>query len=290
VSPTILRGRAIAADDEIVVGVDTLGDLDVDVGDVVSVQTAGTFAGGAPLPPVALRVVGAATFAAIGQQGSDQARLGTGVLVSRPTFDRMLDSTAADPEFTLVRLRDGVDPATIIARNPQGIRDPARITTRWFTNAKPAELRQLDAVRGLLVVGAALGVLVAISVFVHLQWTKVRLIRRDLAVLGVMGFTRRQRSEVVAWQVAPSMGVALVVGLPIGIAIGRWGFSAFARSLAMVDHAATPLSMIGALVGVLIIAGAVGAAVAIVISRHDRIAHTLRDFTTARPDRLATRQ
>jgi hypothetical protein len=290
VSPTILRGRALLADDEIVVGVDTLDELEIDVGDVVSVQTAGTFAGGPPLPPSQLRVVGAATFAAIGQQGSDTARLGTGVLVTRPTFDRMLDSDAADPEFTLVRLRDDVDPATVIARNPQGIRDPTRISTRWFTNAKPAELRQLDAVRGLLVLGAAVGVLVAVSVFVHLQWTKTRLIRRDLAVLGVMGLTRRQRSEVVAWQLAPSMVVALVIGLPVGIAIGRWGFSVFARSLAMVDRAATPPTMVLALIAALVVAGFVGAAVAIAVSRRDRLADALRDLTTARADRLAPRQ
>jgi hypothetical protein len=276
-------------DDEVVVGMDTLEDFGVEVGDVVSVQTAGTFAGGPPLPPLELRIVGAATFAAIGQQGADQARLGTGVLVTRPAFDRMLDSTAADPEFTLVRVRDGVDPATIIARNPQGIRDPTRIATRWFTNAKPAELRQLDAVRGLLVIGAGLGVLVAVSVFVHLQWTRARLIRRDLAVLAVMGLTRRQRAEVVVWQAAPAMLIALVIGLPVGIAIGRLGFSAFARSLAMVDHASAPVSMVAVLVAVLVVAGALGAMVAIAVSRRDRIADTLRDMTTARAYRLAPR-
>jgi hypothetical protein len=284
----MLRGRALAADDEIVVGTDTLDELGADVGDIVSVQTAGSFDGGPPSPPVDLRVVGAATFAAIGQQGADQARLGTGVLVTRTAFDRMVGSDLADPEYTLVRLRDGVEPETIIARNPQGIRDPTRIATRWFTNAKPAELRQLDAVRGLLVVGALLGLVVAVSVFVHLQWSRARLIRRDVAVLGVMGLTRRQRSEVVAWQALPPMFVALIIGLPVGIAIGRWGFSAFARSLAMVDHAAAPFVMVAALVVAVSAAGAVGAAVAIAISRRDRIADTLRDLTTARADRLVS--
>jgi hypothetical protein len=58
--------------------------------------------------------------------------------------------------------------------------------------------------------------------------------------------------------------------------------------LAMVDHAAAPFVMVAALVVAVSAAGAVGAAVAIAISRRDRIADTLRDLTTARADRLVS--
>lgn len=62
-------------------------------------------------------------------------------------------------------------------------------------------------------------------------------------VLGVQIAQRRQDR----WQAIPPGAAALLVGLPLGIAVGRLGFSAFARSAAVVEDPVSPLWLVGLL-------------------------------------------
>ena len=78
-------------------------------------------------------------------------RLGVGALVTRDAFLRMRGDPENQPEFTTVRLVAGADPAAVIAANPDGFPDASQTATTWFTDTKPAELRQLDAARTYLV-------------------------------------------------------------------------------------------------------------------------------------------
>src|SRR5205807_10279762 len=65
--------------------------------------------------------------------------------------------------------------------------------------------------------------------------TSVQKRRRDLAVLKTLGFVRAQVRGTVAWQATTLTLVALAVGLPIGIAAGRWIWTAFAGSIGVVS-------------------------------------------------------
>jgi predicted lysophospholipase L1 biosynthesis ABC-type transport system permease subunit len=70
----------------------------------------------------------------------------------------------------------------------------------------------------------------------------VRRRRRDLAVLKTLGFTRRQVSGSVAWQ-ATTIGVlALVVGIPLGLALGRVGWTLLAHELGVVAEPVWPVA------------------------------------------------
>ena len=51
--------------------------------------------------------------------------------------------------------------------------------------------------------------------------TSVRRRRRELALLKTIGFGRRQVSATVAWQATTLAFVGLVVGIPIGLLLGR---------------------------------------------------------------------
>ena len=51
--------------------------------------------------------------------------------------------------------------------------------------------------------------------------TTVRRRRHDLAVLRSIGFTRRQTRGAIAWQATLLAVAGLVVGVPVGIAVGR---------------------------------------------------------------------
>jgi hypothetical protein len=273
--PTILDGRGLRADDDIVLGRDTLEQLGLALGDRVDVsapQSDGT----QPGAPTSFRIVGIATFPPVSQIGTDQPRLGTGALISRRALDRLVGSDANDPEWTAVRLARGASPAAVIARLPDGVPEATGAPTSWYLDAKPAELRQLDGVAPLLYGAVAIGVLITFGAVVHGLWSQTRANRRDLAILGAIGFTTRQRGRAAAWQAVPMAAAVLVIGIPIGIAIGRLTYTRFARSLAVDDQFAIP-----AVVPVLLVAGTVLALitatiVAATVARRARLVPLLR--------------
>jgi predicted lysophospholipase L1 biosynthesis ABC-type transport system permease subunit len=73
--------------------------------------------------------------------------------------------------------------------------------------------------------------LAAIGTLVHALVTSIRRRRRDLAVLKTLGFVRSQISATVAWQATTLAGIALLIGLPVGVAVGRWAWTLFADAI-----------------------------------------------------------
>ncbi len=278
-TPTILRGRPARAPDEIVVGADTLDTIGAEVGDVVPVQLL-TTAGGAGEPsgePVRQRIVGVATFPAVSQLGTDMPRLGVGALVTRDAFLRMHGDPDNEPEFTTVQLADGTDPDRVITTNGDGFRDASQSATTWFTDTKPAELLQLDAARAYLLGALIVGFAILLAVFVHALWTRVHANRHDLAVLRVVGCSRRQLDAITAWQAAPFAVGAILLGIPLGIALGRLAFRQFAQSLAVVDDVTISGALIAALAAAVVVAAVIADVVAMAAARRGRTAAVLRD-------------
>ena len=92
----------------------------------------------------------------------------------------------------------------------------------------------VDALGGAQRVPLALSgllALAAIGTLVHTLVTSIRRRRRDLAVLKTLGFVRRQISATVAWQATTLASIALLIGLPLGVVIGRWGWTLFANQI-----------------------------------------------------------
>ena len=84
----------------------------------------------------------------------------------------------------------------------------------------------------------------AVATLVHVLITSVRKRRRDLAILKTLGFVRRQVWNAIAWQATTLTLVALALGIPIGIVIGRWVWTAFAGSIGVVPAPAVGLTII----------------------------------------------
>jgi ABC-type lipoprotein release transport system permease subunit len=76
----------------------------------------------------------------------------------------------------------------------------------------------------------------------------VRRRRRDLALLKTLGFTRVQLAAAVAWQATITAVGGLLVGLPLGIAAGRWLWLAFARQLSAVPAVTVPATSLALIV------------------------------------------
>ena len=220
VSPPILSGHAVTADNQIVFGSDTLALLHKHLGDTV-VVTVGTPAS-APfyIPPTSLVIVGTTTLPAIGYPDfiSEHASMGTGLVVSTGIEPAELKQaqTNPDPELNgpkriLVRLRDSVT-ADAGRADMQRIADAANAELKAdpngpgvdgvfvFSVQRPAEIvnyRSMGATPALLAGGLALGAITALGLTLA---TSVRRRRRDLALLKTLGFTRRQLAAAVAWQ------------------------------------------------------------------------------------------
>jgi ABC-type antimicrobial peptide transport system permease subunit len=88
----------------------------------------------------------------------------------------------------------------------------------------------------------------------------IRRRRRDFALLKTIGLTRAQLAAAVAWQATVTAAIGLVIGIPLGIAVGRWLWLAFAGELAAVPDPVIPaVSITLAAAAALILANLVAA-------------------------------
>ncbi|HLM97059.1 MAG TPA: FtsX-like permease family protein, partial [Acidimicrobiales bacterium] len=257
VAPPILSGHGVDAPRDVVLGAATMAMLHKHLGQYVTV-TYGT-AADAPvyLPPTRLRIVGTATFPAVGFAStvSDHTSMGTGVLFANQMFPKAFASAinsgpepALDgPNLALVRIRPDAPPAAARA----SLQRIAAAADKVFATAeggsggnqlvvqgvqRPAEIvnyKTIGLTPTYLVSGLALGAIVALALTLL---ASVRQRRRDLALLKTVGFVRRQLAAAVAWQATVAALVGIVVGIPLGIVTGRWLWDLFARQIYAVPY------------------------------------------------------
>jgi hypothetical protein len=157
-----------------------------------------------------------------------------------------------DSEFTflLVRLVPGSDRAafrrSLVAQvrkiNPDcsegtGACDPRPVE-------RPADIANYARVRATPLILAGLLAVIAAAMIGHALVTSVRRRRHDLAILKTLGFVRRQVSATVAWQATTFAVIALALGLPIGVAVGRWIWTVFADQLGVPPEPVVSLPVI----------------------------------------------
>ena len=94
--------------------------------------------------------------------------------------------------------------------------------------SRPADVANWGRVSGFPYVLAALIAAAAAAVLAHALVTSIRRRRRDLAILKTLGFERRDVRMTVAWQATTVAAIGLLVGLPLGVGIGRFAWNLFA--------------------------------------------------------------
>lgn len=103
-------------------------------------------------------------------------------------------------------------------------------------------IRSLPGVLGLLVTVLALGTLAQTLMGVGQRR------RREVAVLKTLGFTRRQIAGSALCQAAAFTALALVIGLPLGAALGRLAWGPITDRLGLPDGPVVPVGLLAALV------------------------------------------
>ena len=109
---------------------------------------------------------------------------------------------------------------------------------------------------GALPLGLALGVAAAAIAALALTVTaSVRQRRRELALLKSLGMQRGQLRAIVTSQAITMMVVATLVGVPLGVAGGRWTWTTFANSIGIVPAPVVPVTALALGIAGLIAAG-----------------------------------
>jgi ABC-type lipoprotein release transport system permease subunit len=232
---TTLKGRAPNDGDEVTLGARTASLIDAGVGDTVPVGPDGR----------ELRVVGVALF-----QQTPHSSFDEGAWVTPTVLDEMSDGAAmAEPEG-LIRLKEGVDREAFVAE----------LNEQTFAGlpSSPNDVENLANVRRLPLALAAFLVVLAIGAVAHALLTGARHRAHELAVLRALGITPRQAAACVSWQAVIIGVVALAIGVPAGLVIGRtvWRLTAdslFFVYVGPVAKAATLLVVPGALIVCLIL-------------------------------------
>jgi len=94
----------------------------------------------------------------------------------------------------------------------------------------------------------------------HTLVTAVRRRGRDLAVLKALGLGPGQVWAAVAWQASLVVIAGLALGVPIGVAAGRWAWTLVANGVGVVNRPEVPLVGLAALLpAALLIANVVAA-------------------------------
>jgi predicted lysophospholipase L1 biosynthesis ABC-type transport system permease subunit len=73
--------------------------------------------------------------------------------------------------------------------------------------------------------------------------------------LRTLGLAGRQVRVITAWQVSTMTGLALAVGIPLGVVAGHWSWRLFAEGLGIPGDFVTPLPLVLLMVPAVILAG-----------------------------------
>jgi FtsX-like permease family len=232
VFPPLLEGRPPRTPGEIVLGSTTLRQIGRHVGQTVQLAT--------PAGTTAMRIVGRMIVPSVGDILTNG--LGQGAWVPDSYFRRFnaraarLRLSGAPPPFYqlfAVRYAPGVPPAQADARLRH---DFGPTVLRHIPGESIVNLQSVD---GLPLVLAGLAALLGAAAVGNTMMIFVRRRRRDLAILKTLGFRRRQIAATVAWQATSFVLAALALGLPLGVAAGRWAWDLAAA--AQLQSAAPPV-------------------------------------------------
>jgi FtsX-like permease family len=244
-SVTLLAGHAPRTSREIVLGTSTLRDLGLRMGQRVTVTVSGH-----SMPD---RIVGSAVFPDFGQGSFTPTDLGQGAETTAAVLQPQAMPPSVPPderggfEFALLRLRPGPGRAAAITQLRHSMAPfcaKVQQSTCLEFSQRPNGVTNYARIDGTPQVLAGLLAVLGVAVLGQLTVVSGRRRRRDFAILKALGLLRRQVSEITAWQASALAGVALLIGLPLGVAAGRWAWQLFGAGLGIPADPVVPVPLV----------------------------------------------
>ncbi len=191
--------------------------------------------------------------------------LGVGAVITLRAALNLACAGESTCEQKLVKTISGWGVVVSIAPGSAGHQTMRRLEHQFSQSVQvlstPVDLVNFgQAVDFPLLLGVTLALFGA-ATLAHLLFVSVARRRRQVALLKVLGFVRRQVLVATCWQALTVVAVGLVIGVPLGIGVGRVVWHVFASHLGAVPVAVIPTTLIVA-VCALIVVGAVALALA----------------------------
>jgi ABC-type lipoprotein release transport system permease subunit len=209
----VLSGRAPKAANEVALGPATTKALHKRVGDSVRITS--------ELGPQTMRVVGTTLLVQTPHASFDQ-----GAWVSPAGLAKLDNSPERGEVIMLVKAGAGVTRGAVVKELSQRF-DGVEVDTE---GSIPQDVSLLQNVRGLPRALAAFLAVLGLAALGHALVTTVRRRRHDLAVLRAMGLRPRQSAACIFWQAMTVAVLALAIGVPLGIVLGRLSWRWVANS------------------------------------------------------------
>ena len=295
VSPPLLQGHEVDANNQIVLGAETLQQLHKRVGQFVTASYGTSKDAPVWVPPTKMLIVGSATLPAVGGAQTLHTSMGVGAVipsgVEPPAFQKFLHSKirALDgPQIVFIRFRSNAPSHEAVASLEKIAKFADHLLAAVPNNQAgglvsvtsvqyPADIenyRSIGLIPAALALGLAAGAVVALGLTLV---SSVRRRRRDLALLRTLGFSRRQLMATIAWQASVAGVTGVVIGVPLGVVLGRWLWTLFARNIYAVPRpTVSVISIVIVALSALVLANVV-AAVPGRIAARTSTAQVLRD-------------
>ena len=289
VQPPTTSGRAINGPGQIELGAVTMRNLGVHVGSTV--QVASGKSSGRPFT-----VVGTVTLPSFGTVLTDHVSLGRGGMMEESALLALEDLGPYTEANFLKEIASGggsvgspsypssvaIDTtSTAAARRVDGLvlgkdvdDDPGGMYTLGpEQGAQVINLQQMGWLPQTIALGVAIAAVLALALTII---ASVRQRRRDLALLKSLGMRRSQLRAIVASQTTTILVVAILIGIPLGIAAGRWAWTAFANEIGVVPAPAVPAGALALGVLTILVAGNLLAAWPAAVAARTSVVRSLR--------------
>jgi ABC-type lipoprotein release transport system permease subunit len=235
---TVVSGRAPVADEEVAVGPELAESLAVGIGDRVEMV-------GPDGDPVSKVVVGEAVFPTF----DEDVAFNTGVALTVPALEVLAHS---DGDATaIVTFADGISDAEA-AEQVRSV-SPDAVSVYSYP-VLPTDVANLDDVRPLPRALAIFLGFLALAAIGHAIATTVLRRRRELGTVRSLGFIAGDVRRIVTAQSATMAAIGLIVGVPLGVVIGRTVWRAVAEGLGVVSTPVVPVGLLAVMVPVSITA------------------------------------
>jgi hypothetical protein len=229
VGPVIAEGRAPSSPNEIALGNATMRSLNTRIGRSIEVFLDEEGGRSAQMLVVGRAIIPPAPFA--------QSEQGAGAALTWDSY-QLFQSQFDQRELpVLIRFREGADRDLAFSQ----LLGELSGDHFYFSARRSGQWESLGRMTIVPVLLSWLLAAVAAATLVHTLVSSVRRRRRDLAILKTLGFLGKQIRAAVAWQATVLVIASVALGLPLGIAAGRWGWRAFADLVAVLPVPVIPL-------------------------------------------------
>lgn len=237
ISPTMLAGQPARSGSEVVLGTSVLRQTGKQVG-----QSAQLTLGGHHQPG---QIIGRAVLPFFGEGIFTPTDLGEGAVVTATLLEPQAGSAnGSGYNFVLVRFTPGPRRESHIAAFRRAIGPfcaSVQQSTCVVTDQRPNGVTNYARIDGTPEVLAGILALLGLAVLGQFVLASARRRRPDFAILLALGMLRRQLGAISAWQVTTLAGLAVLVGLPLGVAAGHWAWALFAGSVGVPAGPVTPM-------------------------------------------------